>query len=112
MTNGDNEQQQNEVLVRFAKCPWCGSTDRMMGRLAKEMVENNLMDEGMDIGLVELGGPIIDPKRAAQMLSVSIRPGMYALRDICMGCGIEITVKIERRMVEVGSMRSAPGARR
>ncbi len=100
MTSGD--QTKPEVIVRFAKCPWCGSTDRMMGRLGKEMKEQGQVDEGMDIGLVEIGGPIIDPRKVSQMLSESIRPGMYALQDICVGCGRQFTVKIERRLMRVG----------
>lgn len=96
-----NENMQVEVIARFDKCPWCGSEQRMMGELAKEMVEQGLLSEGVDAGTHEVGGPIIDPTKAGQMLAVSYRPGMYALRDTCIGCGREITVKIERRPTEV-----------
>jgi len=98
----NNERPQVEVIARFKKCPWCGSTDRMMGRLAKEMVENGLLSEGIEVGLVEVGGPIIDPTKTSQMLTKSIRPGMFALRDICVGCGREVTVKIEKKQLVVG----------
>lgn len=112
MSNSDKQQENNqgvELIARFAKCPWCGSTDRMMGRLAKEMVEQGLLTEGIDIGLAEVGGPIIDPSKTSQMLSVSTRSGMFALRDICVGCGREITVKIEKKPVTVG-LGPPPGA--
>lgn len=98
----EEEQSISEVIVRFGKCPWCGSTDRMMGRLAKEMVERGTLTEGIDTGTHEIGGPIVDPSK--QTLSESIRPGMFALRDICVGCGREITVKIERRLTKVSIM--------
>lgn len=90
-----------ELIARFAKCPDCGSTDRMMGKLVKEMIENGQLPEGTEAGLDEVGGPIIDPTKVNQMLSVSIKTGMYALRDICIGCGRTITVKIEKRSVKV-----------
>ncbi len=90
-----------EVIARFAKCPDCGSTDFMMQRLAKEMLEKGQLTEGLDIGLVEVGGPIIDPSKVSQLLAVSNRYGMYALRDICIGCGRQITIKIEKRLMSV-----------
>ena len=100
MTTG--EDNNVELIARYEKCPWCGSTDRMMGRLGKEMKEKGLLEEGMDVGLVEIGGPIIDPDKIGQTLAVSTRPGMYALRDICIGCGREITVKIEKKITVLG----------
>jgi len=102
----ENNQPSVELIARFAKCPDCGSTDRMMGRLVKDMVERGLMTEGLDVGTHEVGGPIIDPAKAGQMLSVSVRPGMYALRDICIGCGREVTVKIEKRLIRVDMVLS------
>ena len=103
-----NEEHLNlEVVAKFARCPWCGSTDRMMGRLAKELVEMGLISEGMDVGTHEIGGPIVDPSK--EILSVSFRPGMFALRDICIGCGREITVKIEKKPVRVDTARFPSG---
>ncbi len=97
MTSG-NQQLKPEIIARFAKCPDCGSTDWMMKRLGKELKEQGLIGENMEVGVFEVGGPIIDPAKVSQMLSVSTRPAMYALRDICIGCGRLITVKIERRI--------------
>ena len=91
-----------ETIARFTECQDCGSTDFMMRRLGKEMVEAGLIDEGMDFGLDEVGGPIVDPRKLTTMLARSIRPGMYALRDVCIGCGRLQTVKIEKRNVVVG----------
>lgn len=99
-----------EEICRFAKCPDCGSTRRMMAELGKEMVEKGLLTEGMDVGLDEIGGPIIDPMKASQMLANSIRPGMFALRDVCIGCGRTVTVKIMRKPVGVTvGMIAGPG---
>ena len=104
------EQYQPEEIARFAKCPWCGSTDRMMGRLGKEMVEQGLLEEQVDVGTHEIGGPIVDPRKLNQMLAVSIKPAIYALRDICVDCGREITVKIEKRYVKMGvGVKPPPG---
>jgi len=105
MSNGN---QEVEVIVRFAKCPWCGSTDRMMGRLGKEMKEQGLIGEDMEVGIAEIGGPLVDPRK--QLLSTSLRPGMFALRDVCIGCGREITVKIEKKMTVVGAGPMMQGA--
>lgn len=99
-----NDKPQVELIARFGKCPWCGSTDRMMGRLGKEMVEKGQLSEGIDVGINEIGGPIIDPSKTNQMLAKSIRPGMFALQDICVGCGRGITVKIEKKLVLVEAM--------
>ena len=104
----ENQQPQVEVIARFAKCPWCGSTDRMMGRLGKEMVEQGLITEGLDVGTHEIGGPIIDPSNTDKMLTVSMRYGMYALYDVCIGCGRNIAVKIEKRLIMLG-MGPPPG---
>lgn len=100
MTTGD-EKLQVEVIKRFEKCPDCGSTERMMGKLGDELKEQGLIGKDMEVGLIEVGGPIIDPTKTGQMLTKSIRPGMFALRDICIGCGRQVTVKIEKKMVEV-----------
>lgn len=103
MSTGDQEQEQSQVelVARYNECPWCGSTRRMMGELGEEMKEQGLISEGMEVGLVEVGGPIIDPSKASQMLTKSVRMGAFALRDICIGCGREITVKIERKPVVI-----------
>lgn len=108
MTTGD-EKLRVEVIKRFDKCPDCGSTDRMMDRLGKEMKEQGLISEDMEVGLVEVGGPLVDPTKVGQMLTVSVRPGIFALRDICIGCGRQVTVKIERKMVEVNLQMLIPG---
>ncbi len=94
-------KEHTKVIVRFRKCPYCGSTDRMMNRLAKEMIKEGTLTEGIDVGIKEVGGPIFDPSKISQMLSVSIRWGIYALRDICVNCGREITVKIEKKLLKV-----------
>ncbi len=106
MSNGE---QRVEVIAEYAKCPWCGSTDRMMGRLGKEMKEQGLVDENMNVGIVEIGGTVVDPTK--QMLSASYRSGMFALQDICIGCGRQITVRIEKKMVKV-ELGTMPGVRR
>ena len=103
-----NANQQVEVIARFEKCPWCGSTDWMMRRLGKEFVEGGLIDEGMDLGIGEIGGTIVDPRKP--MLTASMRPGMFALRDMCIGCGRQVTVKIEKRPVPVGMAVNLPKA--
>ena len=91
--------QKPKILRRFSKCPYCGSTDFMMAGLGKEMKEEGLLNEELEVGLVEIGGPIADPTR--QMLTAVIRMGRYALRDICMGCGRDVTVKIEEKPVRM-----------
>ncbi len=91
-----------EVIAEFKACPWCGSTRMMMRELGKEMMEKGLVREGLAIGLSEVGGTIIDPATTGQMLSVSIRRGRYALRDICVGCGREVTTRIEEKPVKIG----------
>lgn len=103
--NGDQDNQV-QVVASFEACPWCGSTRRMMGELGKEMKEQGLIGEDMQVGLAEIGGPLVDPRK--QLLTASIRPGMFALRDICIGCGREITVRIEKKPFKVG-MVPMPG---
>lgn len=98
--SSENQQPAAELIARFVKCPWCGSTDFMMRKLGIEMIEQGLIDEGMDVGTHEIGGPIIDPRKT--LLTGSLRPGMFALKDICIGCGREVTVKIEKKMTRVG----------
>ena len=102
-----NNNPMVEVIARYAKCPWCGSTDFMMQRLGKELKESGLIGENMDVGIQEVGGPIIDPSKAGQMLAVSMRPAMYALRDVCIGCGRDVTIKIEKRLVKIGITSTA-----
>lgn len=107
-TVGSDKVEDVQVIVRFDKCPWCGSTERMMGKLGEEMKEAGLLSDSLEIGLSEVGGPIIDPSKVGQMLVESYRPGMFALRDICLGCGREITVKVERKQVKVDITKTIP----
>ncbi len=92
---------QKGLIKRFDSCPDCGSTERMMGKLAEEMVAAGYISGDMDVGLEEIGGSVVDPTKMGTMLAKSVRPAMYALRDICIGCGRKITVKIVRKEVEV-----------
>lgn len=112
MTSEQPEEQGGaEVLAVFDSCPGivirdevlsrCGSTRRMMGSLGDEMKKNGELEEEMNVGIHELGGPIIDPRKIPQMLATSLRPAMYALRDVCLDCGEVYTIRIERRVVPV-----------
>lgn len=92
-------EEKAETIAEYKSCPWCGSTDRMMGKLGKELKEQGLVGEDLKMGTTEVGGTVVDPRK--QMLSASLRPGMFALRDICIGCGREITVRIEKKLVRV-----------
>ena len=97
MTTSNNKPK---VLKRFSKCPDCGSTDFMMAGLGKELKEQGLISEGLEVGLTEVGGPIVDP--TIKTLTTFARAARFALRDICMGCGRQVTVKIEQKDVVVG----------
>ncbi len=91
-----------EVVASFKKCPDCGSTRRMMGELGEELKKAGLIREDMNVGLEEIGGTILDPTKA--LLSISLRPGMFALRDICIDCGRKVTVSIEKKLTKIGLM--------
>jgi len=97
-----NDNIEVKIIKEFTECPWCGSREVMMGKLGEEMKEKGLIGPDMNVGLDEIGGTIIDPRLAGKMLARSIRPGMFALRDICLGCGRSITTRIEKKPVEVG----------
>ncbi len=73
----------------------------MMGDLGKEMEEAGFIRSGMSVGLDEIGGPVIDPTMTGKMLTDNIRPGHYALRDVCVGCGFHRIVRICRKPVNV-----------
>lgn len=104
MTEKEQPQQKQvvETLAEFKKCPRCGSTARMMETLGKEMKEQGLIGEDLDVGLNEMGGPLVDPRKANQMLSMSTRPGHFAMRDVCLSCGEIYVVKITRKPVVLG----------
>ena len=95
------DELEPTILKSFDKCPWCGSTERMMGKLGEELKEKGSIRADMNVGLKEIGGPIIDPG-VTSMLVGGLIPAHFALQDICMGCGREITVHIERKMVAIG----------
>lgn len=101
-----------EVISEFRHCPRCGSTRRMMEELGKEMKEEGLVAENMDVCLDELGGPAVSPDASKKLLGQTIKPGMFALRDICIDCGELYVVKIMRKPVLVSNIPVAPFMRR
>ena len=109
------EVKMEEVILKeFPNCQKCGSTELMMGDLGKEMEEEGLIRPGMSVGLDEIGGPVIDPAMTGKMLTDSIRPGHYALRDVCMGCGFHRIVRVSRKPISVqigpaGTVPALPG---
>ena len=70
----------------------------MMDELGKELrLAGKISETITDIGLQEIGGPILDPGKQAHKLTISWEPARYMLQDICMNCGRARPVKIEKR---------------
>ncbi len=96
------EVKMEEVLLKeFPECQKCGSTELMMGDLGKEMEQEGHIRPGMSVGIDEIGGPVLDPAMTSKMLTDAIRPGHFALRDVCMGCGFHRVVKISRKPIAI-----------
>lgn len=95
------EQKAVEVIATFDECYHCGSKRRMMETLGNELKEKGLLRKDLNVGLVEIGGPILDPNRSSKLVVGGTVPGMYALQDICLGCGRPYIVRIEKKQVRL-----------
>lgn len=89
------------TLEEFEHCPYCGSSKFMMRELGKLLKKKGFISEKLDVGISEIGGTVTDPNAPVPLIPGSIRPGDYALRDICRGCGREVTSKITRKPVQL-----------
>lgn len=82
----------------------CGSTRRMMEELAKEMrAEGKLDEDTVDVGINEIGGPMVSRDAMMKLLAPTIIPGNYALTDVCIDCGHIYVFKIMRKPVLAGT---------
>ena len=104
-----------EIMAEFDRCPVCGSTRRFAEEVAKEQVEKGAMEPGLKYGLQQVGGPILDPRKASQMLVGARVPAVFALLDVCLGfpdkpCGCVYAVRLERGEAALqGIQRQSPG---
>jgi len=90
---------KEELLAQFDCCPKCGDTRRMMETLGNELKEKGMIGDDLPVGLDEIGGPILDPRVADKVLIGGTTSGMFALRDVCLGCGEVYVVRIARKEV-------------
>ena len=73
----------------FEKCPYCGSSEKVIGSVIGELIANGRAGEDTVSG-VALQLVIADPRRA--MLAT---PVMTVMEDICAKCGARYTVRID-----------------
>lgn len=99
-----------QVVARFDKCP-CGSTDRMMARVASAMKAKGLWPEGLpieDVGITEIGGPLIHPSMVPRLIVGGVVPGSWALIDCCLSCGTVYAIRITDGPVPIEIQQGPP----
>ncbi len=81
---------------QFDQCPNCGSTDRFLEQLGKEIKERGLAREEWGMFLDVKQGIVIDQAKEAAIPIGSSLPGFDYKTDICMDCGSIYAVSIAR----------------
>ncbi|MFW6125491.1 MAG: hypothetical protein ACOC58_00135 [Chloroflexota bacterium] len=104
-------RDRQQIIAKFDKCPSCGSTRRLAGDVADEEREKGRMDPELRYGLYEMGGPIVDPRKANEMLVGSMVPVVRAVVDVCLDCGMVYTITLERGEVPLQAVAMKPGQR-
>jgi len=104
MTN--NKQR---IIAEFDKCPNCGGTRRLAGEVDEEQIEKGAMEPGLKYGLQQVGGPILDPRKASQILVGTRVPAVFVLLDVCMDCGTLYAVRLERGEAALQGVQRLPG---
>lgn len=84
----------------FTKCPCCGSEDRFLEQLGKELRERGLAREEWNFHLEVKEGVVLDKTKEAAIPIGSEVPGYGLMTDICMDCGCIYAVDLTRNDVK------------
>jgi len=72
---------------RIAKCPCCGSEDRLFEGLADSLKERGIAREEWSISWDVRQGVVVDKEKEANIPIGSEVPGFLVKTDICTNCG-------------------------
>lgn len=81
---------------QFTKCPCCGSENRFLEQLGKELKDRGLAREEWNMHLDVRQGVVVDHTKEAAIPVGSEIPGYGLITDICMDCGCVYAIDLTR----------------
>lgn len=78
---------EHEFEKKFPKCPCCGSEERFLEDMGKELKERGLAREEWDSHLDVRRGVVVDQQKEATIPIGSEVPTFGIVTDICLKCG-------------------------
>ena len=84
----------------FTKCPCCGSEDRFLEQLGKDLKDRGLAREEWNFHMEVRQGIVVDPTKEAAIPIGSEIPGYGFITDICMDCGCIYAIDLTRNDVK------------
>ena len=92
----------------FTKCPQCGSEDRFLEELGKELKERGVAREEWNMHLDVKEGHVVDEAKEAAIPIGSDVPAFGIITDICMNCGCIYASVLQRRDAKKGLPPAQP----
>lgn len=96
------KEDKNQV-IKFDKCPNCGSTDRLVGRLVRAAKDKGQAREEWEPCMQIIQGVVVDPMRQSQILIGQNVPAYTVFTDVCMKCGTFYAI-----LVQTGTAKATP----
>jgi len=101
MTEENQEQKNQPLVLDFTTCPNCGSERRIAGEVLKKQIEKKLMPENSNAFLYTHQSIIAG--RVGTWLSAPVVISFY---DMCMDCGTVWCIHAEVQTVVQGAKAS------
>mgnify|MGYP001580241639 CR=1 FL=1 len=86
----------------FIKCPACGSEDRFMEQLGREIKDRGLARPEWNMSWDFRQGVVVDQAKAKSIPIGSELPGYVITTDICMNCGCVYATNLTRVSGKIG----------
>lgn len=99
---------EKDFSRQFTKCPACGSEERFLEELGKELIERGIARKGWAQHMDVKHGVVVDTQTEANIPIGSVLPTFNFMTDICMDCGCVYAVNITRGEVTKSVMPQQP----
>ena len=110
MVSNDGQETGKHSLKTFEKCPACGSEERLIEGIGKELKAKGLIDLNWNPCMQAIAGVVLKQEDwSALPIGVEV-PGYVCETDVCIDCGLIYVVKLERKSVKKPSQILIPGA--
>jgi len=93
---GGKMGEDTKWVKEFAKCPQCGSDQRMFEQIGKEMKERSLIPQDELVCFESRQGAMANQNVIAKLPIGAEIPAFAVATDFCSECGCFYAVKLER----------------